>query len=301
MLVAMQLFSFNPATLQLREAVLDCQLSLSTEGQHVLRCIGDAVVAWISNVITTDFLLLATFCAGFCLFRTISTQHLLQRIAGKFSISSDKACQQKISHSETISTSAVHESITDSKKCSEPRRRHGHDYGHRRPRSCTLEAQTAGQKPELPQECTTVVLWHIPKTASPDDLLADLHESGYFGEIDFIYVPFDFKHGGRSLGFAMLNFHRSAVCLQFASEFHLAGACDKLTHGSARKLLEVSPAGNQGLQENVRRLQKSHVISHLICHPTWLPRVVDRGGLTMPLKARRRRSRSQRLMSSESV
>ena len=36
------------------EAVLDCQLSLSTEGQHVLRCIGDAVVAWISNVDVMD-------------------------------------------------------------------------------------------------------------------------------------------------------------------------------------------------------------------------------------------------------
>merc|ERR1719181_1582238 len=140
-----------------------------------------------------------------------------------------------------------------------PKLRHdGEDSGTGcRLRCPALRAQTAGQPPALPKACTTVVLRNIPKSCTPDVLLASLHESGYFGEIDFVYIPIDFKHGGCSLGLAVLNFRTISACLQFASEFHMVEAGDVMGDAKCKKLLEVSPAGIQSSQENIGRLQKS--------------------------------------------
>jgi len=163
-------------------------------------------------------------------------------------------------------------------------------YGPR-PRCRALCAQNAGQPPDLPEACTTVVLKNIPKDCTPDALLACLHEGGYFGEIDFVYIPLDFKQGDCSMGCAILNFRNVIARGQFAAEFHMADAQDKLFDTSSPQLLQVASAGIQGYSENAQRLQKSPVLAWLARYPEWLPRMVDGGGLAMPLKALRRSKR----------
>lgn len=169
-----------------------------------------------------------------------------------------------------------------------------------RPRCPAIRAQTAGLPPTLPETCTTIILWNIPTSYTADDLLAIVHECGYFAEVDFIYVPIDFKKPDSSLGFAVLNFRTSGSCSAFASEFHMARASDKMqTSKPIKKYLEVSPSKIQGFRENAKRLQKSNVLGWLARYPAWLPRVVDRGGLGVPLRAlHRRSSRSRRSTDS---
>merc|ERR1719181_358331 len=139
-----------------------------------------------------------------------------------------------------------------------------------------------------------MLLSNIPKTCTPDVLLAYLHDDGYFGEIDLVYVPVDFKRGDCSLGFALLNFRRNRVCLHFAAEFHMAQVSDLFPDADAStKVLEVAAAKIQGVHENIHHLEKSRVLSWLTPLPIWLPRLIDIGGLAAPLKVVRGNARTR--------
>lgn len=305
----MQLLS---ATVKLSEAMFDCPSSFAASGQHILRCTWDAVIAWFSSTFGADLLQVlvvhGVLCAGVWLVRSAAVQGLIQQLLSITTCDSDATCKKSAAVAITSSTCAA-----EDLGWSNPSGKHGHFQKPsintklrpkaedcrigRRVRCSALRAQTGGQPPELPKACTTVILRHIPKCHTPDVVLASLHESGYFGEIDFIYVPIDFKQGDCSLGFAILNFRETSACVQFVSEFHLADASNKIASDEPKKQLplEVSPAQIQGFQDNVSHLQKSSVLAWLTRHPVWLPRVVDGGGLSMPLKALRSRTRPRRL------
>jgi len=273
----MQLLS---STIQLSEALMNCPLAFIAEGQRTWH----AFFACLYHTFGVDLQLLLVFCAGFWLFRSVAIQGLFRSYLGLASRGSDVDSFRKNVHLQ-------HAKLTSD--CDDP------NIGPRL-RCPAVRAQTGGQAPDFPSACTTVILRNIPKSYTPDALLASLHEGDYFGELDFIYVPIDFKHGDRSFGFAVLNFRRSSTCLQFASEFHMADACEIMVDAEMKlKPLEVSPSRVQGYQENIRRLQKSSVLVWLTRYPAWLPRVVDGGGLTMPLKAVRSRSRRRRPSSSQ--
>lgn len=259
--------------LQLSEVLLDRVLLFGADASHVL----PQVFAWIFSAINAaDLLLILLFCTGFGVFRTVFVQDRLSSfIFGKNVGNNVDAMKAKL-------------------QCV-------YDHDPVRPRCSVIRAQTAGQPPDLPPECTTVVLKNIPAKYTPDRLLAALHECGYFAKIDFVYVPVDFKSRDRSLGFAILSFSRTTVCAKFAAEFHLADACDMLgDEEDSKKCLEVSAAPIQGAEANVRHLQKSPVPMWLSKYPAWLPQIIDKGGLGTPLKAARstERPRSPRRLTS---
>lgn len=265
----MQFFS---DILQLSEVMFDRIFLFGADVQHVL----PRVFAWISSAINAaDLLLIFLFCTGFGVFRTAFVQDRLSSFIQGIGRQAD---------AKTKSIDAKLECV--------------YDDDNVRPRCQVIRAHTAGQPPVLPEECTTVVLKNIPTSYTPEQLLAALHECGYFAEIDFVYVPVDFKRRDRGLGFAILNFARSTVCGKFAADFHLADVCDKFTEADSKKCFEVSAALIQGAQANIRHLQKSPVPTWLAKYPSWLPQIIDRGGLAMPLKAAGEKPR--RLTSSRS-
>lgn len=256
--------------LPLRDAVLDC-----LHGQIVFT----EVFQGLANSMSGEIALVAIFCAGFMLFRATFVRKfasLLIRHRGD-----SKVLAKKLDAEFDVPQ----------------------DAEFTRPRCATLCAQTAGQPPPWPHASTTAILQHIPKSLTPDELLASLHEEGYFGTIDFLYVPIDFKRSDRSLGFAILNFDNFSACSQFAAEYHMVSPAEKFPDHCKLKnkqLLEVSPAQIQGCQENIQHLRKSPVLSWLSPKPMWLPRFVDRGGMATPLRASASPSRPRRSKAKES-
>jgi len=237
------------------------------------------VFTWISNSIASDLLLIVLFCIGFCLFRAAFVRDLITSLICR---DAEKNLTEDTESISNVSTSHV-ESDKDSL--------YEADF---RPRCPALVAQTAGLPPDMPETCMTVVLKNIPTTYTPDKLLAALHECGYFGDIDFVYVPVDFKRRDRGLGFAVVNFNSFSACLKFSAEFHLANICDKLSDEDVPQVLEVAAALIQGSKENIRHLQKSPVPAWLAKYPAWRPQVIN-GGLAMPLKAMRSSDRPRRM------
>lgn len=302
-IIALQLPS---ATMQLSDAMFGCQITSIFDGRHILRCASEVIFSWLPSI-GADVMFLALFCAGFWLFGSMKSSiwsaSQWSRICTKISANdaprvarSLKDASDKFSDGDTVTTkdqpgdvsiesqvrsgdgSPAKDVVPEPETCR---------IRPRRDRFPVLQAQTAGQAPELPEDCTSVIVKNIPKHCTPETLLTRIHECGYFGEVDFIYVPIDFKKGDRSFGFAILNFSSFDACFKFAAEFHMADACDMMLGKKARKFIEISPAGVQGCQENVRRLQSSPVLIHLAQYPDWLPRRVDGGGLATPLKPQR--------------
>lgn len=262
----MQLFS---VMMQLWGTTLDSLFYSSFEAQYLLT----SALARLSEAVAVDILLLSLFLVGFLICRASRVRNIICGSVWR----PGKYCDEGTKLSMATA-------VTSQKDIS------GHlDFCQTGPRlRCSkLCAQVAGQPPELPQACSSAVLKNIPSRYTPSSLLVALHECGYLGKIDFLYVPIDFKKADRNLGFAIMNFSSAKVCSEFAAEFHLANASDKWPDARSQRCLEVSPAVLQGSEENIRHLQKSPVLPWLTQHPAWLPQVLDERGLATPLKATR--------------
>jgi len=141
--------------------------------------------------------------------------------------------------------------------------------------SSTSNSEASGL---VPEGCTTLMLRNIPNKYTMDMLVEHLHKSsGYKGELDFLYLPIDFKNKC-NVGYAFLNFRSESASSQFAEEYHLGNSWEKLSGFHSKKVCEVSPARFQGCAENVRRLQQSPVMAQLAGKPEWLPRLFNEKG-----------------------
>lgn len=140
---------------------------------------------------------------------------------------------------------------------------------------------TASVAPVLSAKCTTVMLRNIPNKYNRDKLSAQLRTAGYGLEVDFIYMPIDFRNKC-NVGYAFLNFRTHAACTRFAAEFHGQNSADKLPGFRSKKVCEVSEARYQGRQENVHRLQASQVMAELAGKPDWMPLLFDAEGKEEP-------------------
>jgi hypothetical protein len=129
----------------------------------------------------------------------------------------------------------------------------------------------------LPSGTTTAMLRNIPNKYSQKGLVDRLYLAGYRGELDFIYLPIDFKNKC-NVGYAFMNFRTAEACARFAFEYHGRNSRDKLPGYNSKKICEVSAARFQGCEENVRRLQVSSVMSELVATPEWLPILFDEAG-----------------------
>jgi len=128
----------------------------------------------------------------------------------------------------------------------------------------------------LPPGCITAMLRNIPNKYTQSMLVEQLHIE-YKGDIDFLYLPVDFKNKC-NVGYCFLNFRTPESCARFAAEFHLADSRVKLPGFNSKKVCEVSPARVQGCESNMRRLRSSPVISQLLEKPEWLPQLFDEQG-----------------------
>lgn len=156
------------------------------------------------------------------------------------------------------------------------------DYFDESPVSCTAS---------LSATCTTVMLRNIPNKYTRERLAERLQEEGFLYDLDFLYLPIDFRNLC-NVGYAFLSFRTPEACRRFAAAFHERNATEKLPGFNSKKICEVSEARCQGRDENVRRLQGSPVMQQLIDKPEWLPLLFSADGkveefpLSKALKAR---------------
>lgn len=129
----------------------------------------------------------------------------------------------------------------------------------------------------LPLGSTTAMLRNIPNKYTQKGLVDRLHELGYRGQLDFMYLPIDFKNKC-NVGYAFVNFRTPEACEHFAIAFHQSKTIHMLPGYNSKKVCEVAPARYQGCEENVRRLQASSVMSELLANPEWLPKLFDENG-----------------------
>jgi hypothetical protein len=168
-----------------------------------------------------------------------------------------------------------------------------------RGRAATWSAEEPKKSP-LPPGTTTAMFRNIPNKYTQSGLVERLHEDGYLGQLDFIYLPIDFKNKC-NVGYAFVNFRTAEACARFAGEYHLCNSRDKLPGFNSKKVCEVSAARFQGCDENVRRLQASSVMAELMANPEWLPQLFDENGkaldfpITDPSKEAHAANRASRL------
>lgn len=124
---------------------------------------------------------------------------------------------------------------------------------------------------------TTAMLRNIPNKYTQNGVVERLHMSGFKGDLDFIYLPIDFKNKC-NVGYAFVNFRTAEACARFASEYHHCNSREKLPGYNSKKICEVSEARFQGRAENIRRLQASSVMAELVANPEWLPKLFNENG-----------------------
>lgn len=129
----------------------------------------------------------------------------------------------------------------------------------------------------LPKGSTTAMLRNIPNKYTRDMLVEQIHENGFKGQLDFLYLPVDFKNKC-NVGYVFLNFRSAEACSRFVEEFHDVSAKKKLPGFNSYKVCVVSPARVQGCDANVRRLQSSPVMVQLASKTEWLPVLLDEHG-----------------------
>mmetsp|Transcript_59757 Transcript_59757/g.142181 ORF Transcript_59757/g.142181 Transcript_59757/m.142181 type:complete len:289 (+) Transcript_59757:232-1098(+) len=150
-----------------------------------------------------------------------------------------------------------------------------------------LQLSTAGRQKELvvwPDGCTSVLLRNVPVNLCVDEVLAIVHDNGFYGEVAIIFLPPDMQNKGQNAGYVFLEFRSTAACSQFRSEFHQELAVAKFFAGSSESVCEVAPFRVQGYDRNLRRLRCRRGLPSLLRQEQWLPRVVDVGGMAIPLK-----------------
>ncbi|CAK9053746.1 unnamed protein product [Durusdinium trenchii] len=120
---------------------------------------------------------------------------------------------------------------------------------------------------------TTAMLRNLPNKYMRDKLVSRLNTCGYKGDIDFLYLPIDFRNKC-NVGYCFLNFRTSKALVRFRDEFHGRQSGEKLPGFNSKKVLEVSPARVQGLHPNIVRLQGSPIMARAM-EREWLPVLLD--------------------------
>jgi len=124
---------------------------------------------------------------------------------------------------------------------------------------------------------TTAMLRNLPNKYMRDKLVCRLNSCGYKGDIDFLYLPIDFRNKC-NVGYCFLNFRTSKALVRFRDEFHGQQSGEKLPGFNSKKVLEVSPARVQGLHPNIVRLQGSPIMARASVDREWLPVLLDPTG-----------------------
>lgn len=126
---------------------------------------------------------------------------------------------------------------------------------------------------------TSAALQNVPRKCTRDLLAKILDEAGFRGDYDLIYVTADIKQRNSGSGSALVNFRTEEACSRFTSAFHKAGVASVFPGFAGKKPIEVAAAPIQGLEANVRKLEKSGVLMSMLCErPGWQPARYNRAG-----------------------
>eukprot|EP00928_Gymnodinium_smaydae_P099667 TRINITY_DN9577_c0_g2_i3.p1 TRINITY_DN9577_c0_g2~~TRINITY_DN9577_c0_g2_i3.p1 ORF type:complete len:328 (+),score=61.30 TRINITY_DN9577_c0_g2_i3:82-1065(+) len=135
------------------------------------------------------------------------------------------------------------------------------------PASATAVA--AEGPPVWPENATTVMLRNIPNRYIAEELLAEIMEEGFEGQIDFFYLPIDFTTK-RNRGYAFINFHTPIITTKFVTVFDDR----RLTRYATKKVLQVTPAATQGFDANVKAYVRRD--AQRIVNPWFRPMIFGR-------------------------
>jgi hypothetical protein len=123
---------------------------------------------------------------------------------------------------------------------------------------------------------TTIMLRNIPNKYTRDMLVKQLSQD-HKGLFDFMYLPIDFKNKC-NVGYAFVNFRSTELCQDFFEDYNGVAVRKCLPGFNSRKVVEVTPARVQGLEENVTRLRNSPVMAQLKDKSEWMPLLFDESG-----------------------
>mmetsp|Transcript_91998 Transcript_91998/g.201626 ORF Transcript_91998/g.201626 Transcript_91998/m.201626 type:complete len:355 (+) Transcript_91998:102-1166(+) len=125
---------------------------------------------------------------------------------------------------------------------------------------------------------TTVMLRNIPNKYTQQMLIDQLHQMGYRGAIDYLYLPIDFSNRC-NCGYCFINFRSGAARQHFVDRFDGQPVQTCLPGFNSYKVCQVTRAKWQGRDENVKRLKSGpELMGMLVAHPEWLPLVFDEDG-----------------------
>jgi len=130
------------------------------------------------------------------------------------------------------------------------------------------------------EEYTTVMLRNIPNKYTREMLVKQLCVD-FNGLFDFMYLPIDFKNKC-NVGYGFINFRTQDATEYFVQSFHGVDVRKCLPGLNSKKIVEVTPARVQGLQQNVQRLRNSPVMNQLADHPEWMPLLFNDDGIEEP-------------------
>eukprot|EP00397_Hematodinium_sp_SG-2012_P003263 GEMP01003271.1.p1 GENE.GEMP01003271.1~~GEMP01003271.1.p1 ORF type:complete len:765 (-),score=137.83 GEMP01003271.1:1674-3968(-) len=128
-----------------------------------------------------------------------------------------------------------------------------------------------------PEEHRTVMIRNIPNKYTRAMLHDRLKELFDPMDYNFIYMPIDFMNKC-NVGYAFVNF-RSKEGVQKALDALHNVECHKALPGfNSSKIVELTPARVQGLENNIDHLQNSEVLGYIRDHSEWTPLVFDENG-----------------------
>eukprot|EP00931_Biecheleriopsis_adriatica_P091163 TRINITY_DN65061_c0_g1_i1.p1 TRINITY_DN65061_c0_g1~~TRINITY_DN65061_c0_g1_i1.p1 ORF type:complete len:429 (+),score=118.35 TRINITY_DN65061_c0_g1_i1:86-1372(+) len=125
---------------------------------------------------------------------------------------------------------------------------------------------------------TTIMLRNIPNKYTRQMLMDQLHNIGFRGDIDYLYLPIDFANRC-NVGYCFINFRTPAARARFVEMFDGVAAQSCLPGFNSYKVCQVTKAKWQGRDENVRRIRSGpELMQQLAGHPDWLPVLLDESG-----------------------
>jgi len=119
---------------------------------------------------------------------------------------------------------------------------------------------------------TTVMMRGLPEMFTRTSVLRVLQAQGFFGRLNFLYVPMDFKRH-KNLGYALINLVSPAEALRLGKHFEGFSSWEG-GGGSPCTVAWCSP--QQGLQEHVDRYKNSPVM-HESVPEEWRPMLLAHG------------------------
>mmetsp|Transcript_117746 Transcript_117746/g.329729 ORF Transcript_117746/g.329729 Transcript_117746/m.329729 type:complete len:257 (-) Transcript_117746:112-882(-) len=130
---------------------------------------------------------------------------------------------------------------------------------------------------------TTVMMRNVPDVFSRSDLLALLSQEGYRAQIDFLYLPIDFRTGSNA-GFAFVNLTSPDAAKKFCAHF----ARFSRWGVPAQKRCNVSWARDdqQGRSANIERYRNSSVMHGSVAKEHQPVLLADGQALSFPAPTR---------------